>query len=73
MSSIPSTSSRSRWGKVASAVAEGPFSRSRLYELASKHPKLFRKDGRSVVVDLDLLYQIPMIRTRAPIGAVRWT
>jgi hypothetical protein len=72
--SITSTSPRARWGKIATAVAEGPFSRSRLYELAAEHRGLFRKDGRSVVVDLELKDKIaaelpaatvkPIVRSR---------
>lgn len=53
--SITSTSPKSsRWGRVADAVREGPFKRSRLYKLAAQHPGLFRKDGKSTIVDLTL-------------------
>jgi hypothetical protein len=32
-----------------------------------------RHDTANLTVEMLNLYQIPMIRTRAPIGAIRWT
>ena len=56
--SITAKSSHPRWGKIPDAIRESGRSRSRLYVLAAEHPGLFRKDGRSVIVDLTLLDEI---------------
>jgi hypothetical protein len=49
---------RPRWARIAGAVEYSGIGRSKLYEYASGHPGLFRKDGKSVIVDLDLLDRI---------------
>jgi hypothetical protein len=49
---------RPRFGSIARAVDYSGRSRSRLYQLAPKHPGLFKKDGASTLVDFDILDQI---------------
>ena len=46
---------RPRWARIGGAVEYSGIGRSKLYEYAAAHPGLFRKDGKSVIVDLDLL------------------
>jgi hypothetical protein len=46
---------RPRAGKIADAVQYSGFSRSTLYVLAAQHLGLFRKHGRAVIVDFDIL------------------
>jgi hypothetical protein len=46
------TDTAGRWGKVSAAVKRGPAGRSKLYDLARKHPGLFRKLDGMTVVDL---------------------
>jgi hypothetical protein len=55
--SIPSTSPSTgkRWGRVNEAVALTGLSRSSLYKIAAKRKGLFRKYGRSTIVDLLML------------------
>jgi hypothetical protein len=47
-----------RFGTIPSAVDYSGRSRSRLYQLAAKHKGLFRKDGKSTIVDFAILDQI---------------
>lgn len=54
--SIPST--LPRFGTIPRAVDYSGRSRSRLYQLAAKHEGLFRKDGKSTLVDFTILDQI---------------
>jgi hypothetical protein len=49
---------RPRFGTIPTAIAQFGRSRSRLYQLAAKHEGLFRKDGRSTIVDFDILGRI---------------
>jgi hypothetical protein len=44
-----------RWGRVNEAVALTGLSRSYLYKMAAKYKGLFRKQGRSTIVDLPML------------------
>ena len=44
--------------KIAVAVQYGGECRASLYKTAKKHPGLFKKDGRSTVVDLDVYDRI---------------
>ena len=46
---------RPRMGKIPAAVNYSGRSRARLYEWATEYPGLFRKDGKSTLVDFDLL------------------
>jgi hypothetical protein len=55
--SIPSTAGP-RFGTIPRAVDYCGRSRSRLYQLAAKHEGLFRKDGKSTLVDFAILDQI---------------
>jgi hypothetical protein len=54
--SMPST--LPRFGTIPRAVDYSGRSRSRLYQLAAKHEGLFRKDGKSTLVDFTILDQI---------------
>ena len=47
-----------RWGRVPDAENESGLSRSTIYKLAGKHKGLFRKHGRSTLVDLWMLHGI---------------
>jgi hypothetical protein len=47
-----------RFGTIPRAVDYSGRSRSRLYQLAAKHAGLFRKDGKSTLVDFAILDQI---------------
>jgi hypothetical protein len=47
-----------RFGTIPSAVDYSGRSRSRLYQLAARHEGLFRKDGKSTIVDFAILDQI---------------
>jgi hypothetical protein len=58
MPTTPTTEPRPRFGKLPSAVRYSGRSRSRLYQLAAKHEGLFRKDGKSTIVDFDVLDRI---------------
>jgi hypothetical protein len=59
-----------RYAKVKTTVADGPISRTGLYELAGLHPGLFIKLGHSTLVNLDrleeILSQLPPARIKAP-------
>jgi hypothetical protein len=44
-----------RFGSISAAVDYSGRSRSRLYQLAPKYPGLFRKDGKSTIVDFSIL------------------
>lgn len=57
--SITSTAApRPRFGTIPRASDYSGRSRSRLYQLAAKHEGLFRKDGKSTLVDFAVLDQI---------------
>jgi hypothetical protein len=56
--SIPSTAVPRRYGGIPAAVDYSGRSRSRLYQLAAKHKGLFKKDGKSTIVDFGILDQI---------------
>jgi hypothetical protein len=47
-----------RFGTILRAVDYSGRSRSRLYQLAAKHEGLFRKDGKSTIVDFAILDRI---------------
>jgi hypothetical protein len=49
---------RPRFGSIWRAVDYSGRSRARLYQLAANHEGLFRKDGRSTIVDFSVLDQI---------------
>jgi hypothetical protein len=48
-------SERPRMGRIPKAIEYSGISRSGLYELASKWPGLFRKNGVSTLIDFDVL------------------
>jgi hypothetical protein len=50
--------SNPRFGTIPRAVDYSGRSRSRLYQLAAKHEELFRKDGKSTLVDFAVLDRI---------------
>jgi hypothetical protein len=52
--SIPSTAGP-RFGSIPRAIDYSGRSRSRLYQLAGHYPGLFRKDGKSTLVDFSIL------------------
>jgi hypothetical protein len=47
-----------RFGKIPAACAYSGRSRARLYQLAAQHEGLFRKDGKSTIVDFAMLDRI---------------
>jgi hypothetical protein len=49
---------RPRFGKIPAAIAYCGFGRSKLYEAAGDHPGLFRKSGKSTLVDFDFLDRV---------------
>jgi hypothetical protein len=49
---------RPRYLKIKAAVAYGGVGRTTLYKLAKNHPGLFRKNGKSTLVDLEILDRI---------------
>ena len=61
---------RPRFAKIPAAMRYSGRGGSRLYEWAIQYPGLFRKDGASTIVDLDILDQIldqlPIARGRTP-------
>ena len=62
----------SRFGTIPNACAYSGRSRSRLYQYAAKHEGLFRKDGKSVIVDYDILDRIldglPVAQIKPPLN-----
>jgi hypothetical protein len=57
--SITSTAGpRPRFGTIPSACAYSGRSRSRLYQYAARYEGLFRKDGKSTLVDFAILDRI---------------
>jgi hypothetical protein len=57
-STTPAAAPRARFLKINPAAAYSGRSRGRLYELAHQHPDLFRKDGKSTLVDVAVLDKI---------------
>ena len=49
---------RPRGGCIADAVAYSGIGRSSLYIAAAKTPGLFRKNGKAIVVDFDVLDEV---------------
>jgi hypothetical protein len=49
---------RPRSGRIKHALAHFGLGRTRLYEYAAENEGLFKKDGRSVIVDYDILDRI---------------
>jgi hypothetical protein len=47
-----------RAGRLRDAVAYSGIGRSKLYELATRHPGLFKKNGKAILVDFRVLDQI---------------
>jgi hypothetical protein len=58
MSQEHSPARQRRFGKISQAVEYSGVSRSRLYEWGAEHRGLFRKQGRSSLVDYTILDQI---------------
>jgi hypothetical protein len=56
--SNPHHSLRPRFAKIPGAMRYSGRGRSRLYKWANQYPGLFRKDGASTIVDLEILDQI---------------
>jgi hypothetical protein len=67
---IPFVRAAQKFARIDDAVRYASRSRGRLYELAHQHPRLMVKEGRSTLVDLDVLDQIlntlPMAEISAP-------
>jgi hypothetical protein len=63
-------SPRPRFMKIPGAMAYSSRGRTKLYEWAAKYAGLFRKDGASTIVDIDILDQIldglPIAEIKAP-------
>jgi hypothetical protein len=55
MSVTNTAAPRPRSGTISNAVAHCGIGRSKLYELAAATPGLFRKFGKRVIVDFDVL------------------
>ena len=49
---------RPRFGRLPAAVAYSGISRSSLYIAAASHPGLFKKNGKAVIVDFDVLDRV---------------
>ena len=49
---------RPRFGKIPTAVTYSGVCRSKLYQAAADHPDLFRKHGKSTLVDFDVLDRV---------------
>jgi hypothetical protein len=49
---------RPRFGRIKTAMAYSGLGRSSLYIAAASHPGLFKKNGKAVVVDFDILDQV---------------
>ena len=64
------TQATPRWGNIPKAVGRSGVSRASLYLWAQKHPGLFRKNGRSTLVDLEMLDELvaalPVAKLRLP-------
>jgi hypothetical protein len=64
-----------RFGSIPAAVDYSGRSRSRLYQLAPRYPGLFRKDGKSTIVDFSILDAIlddlPIAKIKDNCGRVR--
>jgi len=66
---------QSRFGSIAAAIeySNGCTSRNKLYDLAARHPGLFRKLDSRTVVDLDaldaLLADLPSAKVKPRSGA----
>jgi hypothetical protein len=62
-------------GTIPAACSYSGRSRSRLYQLAPKHPGLFVKDGKSTLVNFAILDQIidgfPVAKIKDDCGRVR--
>ena len=52
------TQLRPRFGKIVAAAAYSGISRTVLYEMREETPGLFRKNGKSTLVDFDILDQL---------------
>jgi hypothetical protein len=59
---------RPRFGKIPAAMAYSGFGRTKLYEVASEHPGLFRKSGASTLVDFEFLDRV---LDRLPAAAIK--
>jgi hypothetical protein len=59
---------RPRFGKIPAAMDYSGRGRSKLYEWAERYSGLFRKDGKSVLVDFDVLDQI---LDRLPVAVIK--
>jgi hypothetical protein len=62
-----------RSGKIRTAVERYGISRSTLYELAARYPGLFRKNGRTTLVDFVIGDRIVDSLPHARIGEARKT
>jgi hypothetical protein len=47
-----------RFGRIPAAKTRSGLSRSKLYELAARHPGLFKKADGATIVDLEMLDEI---------------
>jgi hypothetical protein len=57
-----------RFGKIPAAAAYSGLGRTRLYEIAAENPGLFRKSGKSTLVDFEYLDQV---LNRLPAAAIK--
>jgi hypothetical protein len=52
------TGQSTRFGRIPGAIARTGVRRTKLYELAKRHPGLFKKDGAVTIVDLQKLDEV---------------
>jgi hypothetical protein len=50
--------SRPKFGKIPAAIEYSGVRRTKLYQLAGANPGLFKKSGKSTLVDFELLDQV---------------
>jgi hypothetical protein len=60
-----------RFGRIPVATHRSGLSRSKLYEMASRHPGLFRKADAATIVDLEMLDEILADLPAADLGGER--
>ena len=71
---MPITSTTTpRWGRIPAAVERSGVRRGKLYQLGARHKGLFRKDGRSTLVDLQMLDKILADLPAADLSRTRQT
>jgi hypothetical protein len=57
-----------RFGKIPAAAAYSGMGRTKLYEIAAENPGLFKKSGKSTLVDFEYLDKV---LNRLPAAAIK--